>query len=84
MKGCSWAHLGRSQEAVDALNRALRIQPKYKNKISYLEILAVCYCRLDQIEMALETYLAAENLSPNNSEFAFRVGWALGKLERYQ
>jgi len=82
-KGRSLMHLGKFQEAADAINRAFRIQPKYASNPSYLEALAQCCSHLDQIEKALEAYLAAERLNPKNGEIVFRVGWALIKLERY-
>jgi len=83
-RGLSLMYLGKYQEAAADLNRSFRIQPKYQNKPRYLEALAQCYCHLDQFESALETYLAAGRLAPNNFEFVFRVGWALSKLERYE
>jgi tetratricopeptide (TPR) repeat protein len=82
--GTTLTYLGRSKEAADAINHAIRIQPKFGEKASYVRFLGIAYSKIGQNEKASEILRKANNLGPNDAETLYWLGRTLVFLKRYE
>ena len=79
--GMVYGELGRYQDAVEALKRAIRIQPDLA-EVHYN--LGNAYQRLGRYQDAVEPYKQALRIKPDYAEVYDNLGAAYGKLGRWQ
>jgi protein O-mannosyl-transferase len=72
---------GRYEEAVDHLNKAIRLKPDYAEAYNNR---GVAYTNLGQYKLAIEDYNKAISLNPNNALAYNNRGFIYGKLIQYQ
>jgi len=82
--GCVLARLSRYKEGAEYLQRAMRIQPGFRKKLSYAYAMGVCTARLDRLSESLACFETACNLDPSSGSAFLEMGWVLLHLERYE
>lgn len=80
-QGAALLQLGRYNEAIEALRRALNYQPDLAG--AYFN-LGLCYESLNEAESALEAYSQAIEREPNDAELYFRRGGIWFAMHEFQ
>ena len=75
--GRAYLYLSKGQEAVESLNRAFRINPKYEQKGTYVLAMAAAYARVGDYEASSKFYADAARLLPESADAHHGLGWAL-------
>lgn len=82
--GRAYMYLSKNQEAIESLNRAFRITPKYQQDGSYVLALAAAYAAVGDYETSRKFYADAARLLPENADTHHGLGWALRNSGRSQ
>jgi tetratricopeptide (TPR) repeat protein len=82
--GRAYKYLSKNREAIESLNRAFRINPKYEQDGNYVLTLAAAYGGLRDYETSRKFYEEAAKLLPRNADAHHCLGWALRALGRSQ
>jgi tetratricopeptide (TPR) repeat protein len=82
--GRAYMYLSKDREAIESLNRAFRINPKYQHEGIYVLALAAAYAGVRDYETSRKFYADAARLLPENADTHQGFGWALRSLGRSQ
>jgi tetratricopeptide (TPR) repeat protein len=75
--GRASTYLSKDRDAIEYLNRALRISPKYEQKGTYVLALASAYAGMGDYERSSKYYADAVRLLPANADAQYGLGWVL-------
>jgi tetratricopeptide (TPR) repeat protein len=73
-------YLSRNREAIESLNRAFRVNPKYAENGNYLLAMAAAYGGMGDYEASGKFYTDTARLFPNNADAHHGLGWTLRSM----
>jgi protein O-mannosyl-transferase len=84
--GVAYDNLGRTQDAIQCYQHAVRIKPDYVFKPAYVFAhmnLAAAYNSIGRSEDAIESYKQVINIKPDDADAYYNLGLTFAKLGRY-